>query len=528
MSTVNIKKYSISSASLLSIGSITSGAMETRPFTVRRLLSFVSPIVLFVCWGSALAQTYKATELGLLPSGTSADAEAINNAGQVVGGADNPTFPTCVAAVIWNGTTPTSISCTPPFGGDAHAINNFGVVLYLVEPQIGSFVWSPKIYNMLGYDKFFLANGVNDSGRIVGTEGIPSGGPPSVALSWASPYATTWTVLSELPGNEGGGSFANGINNAGQIVGGSIFIYYPPSILNGTRHATLWSGAKVTDLGTLGGTESDAAAISDSGQIVGWADTPSGAQHAASWIGTKVTDLGTLGGTNSHANAVNTSGEIVGAADTASGAQHAALFTGGKVIDLNSALSSPLVHITLTEATGINDSGWIVANGVDSRTGLTLAFLLTSNVEVLNCLPDNYPIFKVVKPSNSVSSNVSPNSSGYPSICAIPSTEPPTWYIKTTTDGGATWQWKYMLEVLGLGELPSNLEVLNCVQGGNFYKVVEPSNSVSSNVSPNSAGHPSICAIPSSEPGTWYVKTTTDGGATWQWKYMLEALGLGK
>jgi hypothetical protein len=86
-----------------------------------------------------------------------------------------------------------------------------------------------------------------------------------------------------------------------------------------------------------------------------------------------------------------------------------------------------------------------------------------------------------------------------------------------------------MLETLGLGKLPSNLEVLNCLPGNvPVFKVVKPSNSVSSNVSPNSAGNPSICAVPSSEPGTWYIKTTTDGGATWQWKYMLGALGLGK
>jgi hypothetical protein len=93
--------------------------------------------------------------------------------------------------------------------------------------------------------------------------------------------------------------------------------------------------------------------------------------------------------------------------------------------------------------------------------------------------------------------------------------------------GGATWQWKYMLEALGLGEFPSNLEVLNCIQGGNIYRTVKPSNSVSSNVSPNSAGNPSICATPSSELATWYIKTTTDGGATWQWKYTLGLWDLG-
>jgi hypothetical protein len=71
-------------------------------------------------------------------------------------------------------------------------------------------------------------------------------------------------------------------------------------------------------------------------------------------------------------------------------------------------------------------------------------------------------------------------------------------------------------------------EVLNCTPNSNVYKVVKPSNSVSSNVSPNLSGVPSICALPSSEPATWYIKTTTDGGGTWHWTDTLGSLGLGK
>lgn len=71
--------------------------------------------------------------------------------------------------------------------------------------------------------------------------------------------------------------------------------------------------------------------------------------------------------------------------------------------------------------------------------------------EVLSCLADNESYYKTVKPSNSVSSNVSPNISGKPSICAIPSSKPASWYIKTTWDGGVTWQWVDTLSSLGLG-----------------------------------------------------------------------------
>ncbi len=71
--------------------------------------------------------------------------------------------------------------------------------------------------------------------------------------------------------------------------------------------------------------------------------------------------------------------------------------------------------------------------------------------DVLACSPGNDSIYKSVKPANAVSSNVSPNISGKPSICATPSSTPASWYIKTSWDGGDTWQWVDTLGSLGLG-----------------------------------------------------------------------------
>jgi hypothetical protein len=76
-------------------------------------------------------------------------------------------------------------------------------------------------------------------------------------------------------------------------------------------------------------------------------------------------------------------------------------------------------------------------------------------------------------------------------------------------------------------EVLPNVQVLYCSRGVNKYTVGPPNNDVSSNVSPNPHGSPSLCAVPSSEPATWYIKTTTDSGATWQWIDSLGALGLG-
>src|SRR5262249_52144976 len=54
------------------------------------------------------------------------------------------------------------------------------------------------------------------------------------------------------------------LNDAGQVVGSSITASY-------ARHAYLYQDGVMTDLGTLGGTNSEARKINDAGQVVGYA-----------------------------------------------------------------------------------------------------------------------------------------------------------------------------------------------------------------------------------------------------------------
>ena len=84
-------------------------------------------------------------------------------------------------------------------------------------------------------------------------------------------------------------------------------------------HEALILPMALIDLGTLGGSFSDAVDVSDSGQVVGFSSTAGDeAFHPFSWTRSSgIVDLGTLGGSFSKAETVNASGQVVGFSSTA-------------------------------------------------------------------------------------------------------------------------------------------------------------------------------------------------------------------
>jgi probable HAF family extracellular repeat protein len=343
---------------------------------------------------AAFAQTtYTITDLGSLPGGSEAAAFAINDAGQVTGWARvNQAF-AFERAFRWQGGVMTNLGSLPASIGTTEEAFGFAI------NAAGHVAGAASIVNSIGgrNNQAFLrtdggtfvlqatfpvnyALGVNDVGVTVGacTNGpAPRGIYEMQAAIWPTPSSQVQFI-----GHLGGRfSQANAINNAGQVVGFSL-----PAA--GPRLAFFWPGSgPLVAIPGLGGNGSEATDINTAGTVVGWAAIPSGAHRAFLFDGFTTVNLGVPpNGTTSRALAINDSGVIVGTTWISGQGPRAWVRHGSTMSNLNE-LVPPGSGWILQYARGINAQGQIVGEGRLNMGGtyFTRAFLLTPSA---GCYPN--------------------------------------------------------------------------------------------------------------------------------------------
>jgi probable HAF family extracellular repeat protein len=236
------------------------------------------------------------------PVGSGTDlAVAINASGQVAGAAG-------AHAALWSGGTKTDLGTLGGNLSRATGINAAGQVIGVSKTASGAthaFIWSggvmTDLVSLAGASGSSVATAINSSGQVAGTSTTAGGtvhafswkngvmtdlgtlggtasmasSPTALAVSPATPPGGAWTTsMAGIPLASPNLSTASpallprgrrAINDAGQIVGTS-------TTATGQTHAFVWTAGVMKDLGTLGGTYSEGAAINSLGQATGVAN----------------------------------------------------------------------------------------------------------------------------------------------------------------------------------------------------------------------------------------------------------------
>lgn len=180
----------------------------------------------------------------------------------------------------------------------------------------------------------------------------------------------------ESIGTLGGITIAFGINESGDIVGGSNLNLSPSDSFNSLRnpHAFSWSRSSgIHDLGTLGGSISVATAINNSGIIAGSSEATN-PMVSYGFIGTfgGINSIGSLQvAGNSEARGVNSAGVVVGS----SGGSAFTWSQSSGMQDIGNLIGGAQIQFTpQTSAYGINDSN-VVVGGAQTASGVEHAFI---------------------------------------------------------------------------------------------------------------------------------------------------------
>jgi probable HAF family extracellular repeat protein len=326
----------------------------------------------------------------------------INSAGQVIGNNNNG-----VGYLYSKG----ALTAIPPLAThhpNAFSINDSGQVTglaYSAGGPLHAYLYSSSSETIIDLGTLNGSSGVsigyviNRGGQVAGIS-APGGGDFNNEVFL---YSSGSLINLNLPTPNG---HPTGISNTDDIVGtsgNSAYLYsngtttdlgpgLPPVIsanghVGGTGSTSdggvlgfVYRNGREVSIGTLnGGTVTFLNAINNKGQATGYGDTATSSEIAFLYSNGTLTNLGVCCGfTQSVGNAINNRGEITGQLVAPNGRGHGFLYSNGVMIDLNTLVAGSKLakSFVIDDGVAINDDGWIVAEGYNSRTFLTYELLL--------------------------------------------------------------------------------------------------------------------------------------------------------
>jgi probable HAF family extracellular repeat protein len=347
------------------------------PFTlIAALIMWFGPV------STAFSQVYSSsyivdlnnsevTKIGNLGS-YSNTATAINDIGQVAG-FSNMTSGFYSTRAFITGPNGVGIRDIGTLGGSnsvSTGINEMGQVVGYADTsgnRTHAFITGPNgegVTDLFPWVDSSMVKSVNNAGQVTGEiYTYFSSGP---FITGPNGKGAGGPLMGEAPA---------AINSTGQVAG-----YFKTETVYGEHvlHAFITgpNGMGLTDLGTLGLTDSMATGINDFGQVVGYTSTMTGKVHAfiTGANGAGMTDIaasGALDSFSSYATGINNAGQVVGyyvAIDAVTGENTRHAFITGPngvgMTDLGALIKLP--DNSASYASDINNSGQVIINIIPS------------------------------------------------------------------------------------------------------------------------------------------------------------------
>jgi probable HAF family extracellular repeat protein len=364
------------------------------------LIGLMACITIGITTARGQGVVYSLEDLGVVKEMEASQPAALNSFGSVVGTAYGGEYAACAFHYDYlqkfiheEGAADSrafGINSKSMIVGDAFQVGP-------MEPRSHATLWKdgiPMDLGVLNGQVYSRANGINAMGQVVGYSGPQRDSTESRAFVWSS--KTGMVDIGTL-----GGAYAQAyaINDNGYITGASQTQGMGPIL---TTHAFIYrqlaptspGNRQMQDLGVLGGLFSSGMAINSYNHVAGYStlSTKDDRVHAFLHDGKSMIDLGSLGGNAldsdySVALGVNSRDQVVGYSYLPVVGEmplqqvpflwSRASDGSGQMVNLNTLLYWGAKDYLLFSATGINDSGQIVATAYYMPTGAVRAVLLT-------------------------------------------------------------------------------------------------------------------------------------------------------